>query len=134
MRFTINTNRFLKAINLVNRSISTTTPLPSLAGILMKAEAGTLSLTASDFNISISPQLPRKALRKPFPGHVPEDDLTAATEPSKRKRRPDLSDRQSCVFIQNQTVFSDPPSGSASLCENSRLECSASMFRQESHE
>ncbi len=53
MRFTINTNRFLKAINLVNRSISTTTPLPSLAGILMKAEAGALSLTASDFNISI---------------------------------------------------------------------------------
>ena len=53
MRFTINTNRFLKAINLVNRSISTTTPLPSLAGILLKVEPNSLSLTASDFNISI---------------------------------------------------------------------------------
>ena len=53
MNFTISTNQFLKTLMLVARAISSTTPLPSLAGILLNAEEKQLTLIASDSNISI---------------------------------------------------------------------------------
>ena len=53
MNFTISTSRLQKAINLVSRCISSTTPLPSLSGILLSAKDNELTLTASDSSISI---------------------------------------------------------------------------------
>lgn len=54
MKFTCNQQTLSKALNTVSKAVSTRTTLPILKGILIKAEEdGTLTLTASDLEISI---------------------------------------------------------------------------------
>ena len=53
MNFKIAKKEFLDSLNLVNRAISSTTPLPSLSGIKISVTENSLILVASDSNISI---------------------------------------------------------------------------------
>ena len=53
MNFKIAKKEFLDALNLSNRAISSTTPLPSLSGIKIIVTNNSLTLISSDSNISI---------------------------------------------------------------------------------
>ena len=53
MNFKIAKKEFLDALNLSNRAISSTTPLPSLCGIKIVVTENSLTLISSDSNISI---------------------------------------------------------------------------------
>lgn len=53
MDFKVNKKALLDGLNLVSRAISSSTPLPSLTGIYLAAEDNTLTMIASDSNISI---------------------------------------------------------------------------------
>lgn len=54
MKFTCNQQTLAKALNTVSKAVSTRTTLPILKGIMMEAnQDGTLTLTASDLEISI---------------------------------------------------------------------------------
>lgn len=53
MNFKVNKKEFLEALNLSNRAVSNTTPLPSLSGIKIICEDDSLTLISSDSNISI---------------------------------------------------------------------------------
>jgi len=53
MNFKISKKEFLDALSLSSRAISSTTPLPSLAGIKITVTENSLTLTSSDSNISI---------------------------------------------------------------------------------
>lgn len=53
MNFKISKKEFLGALNLSNRAISSTTPLPSLSGIKINVTSSSLILISSDSNISI---------------------------------------------------------------------------------
>ena len=53
MNFKIAKKEFLDALNLSNRAISSTTPLPSLCGIEILVTENSLTLISSDSNISI---------------------------------------------------------------------------------
>lgn len=54
MKFTCSQQKLSKALNTVSKAVSTRTTLPILKGILLEAdESGTLTLTASDLEISI---------------------------------------------------------------------------------
>ena len=54
MNFKISKKEFLDALNLSNRAISSTTPLPSLSGIKIIVTHNSLTLISSDSNISIT--------------------------------------------------------------------------------
>ena len=54
MKFTCNQQTLAKALNTVSKAVSNRTTLPILKGILIQADQeGTLTLTASDLEISI---------------------------------------------------------------------------------
>ena len=53
MNFRIAKKEFLDALSLCSRAISSTTPLPALSGIKFSVTENSLTLTASDSNISI---------------------------------------------------------------------------------
>ena len=57
MNFKISKKEFLDALNLSNRAISSTTPLPSLSGIKITVTPDSLILVSSDSNISIRTSL-----------------------------------------------------------------------------
>lgn len=58
MKFTCSQQKLSKALNTVSKAVSTRTTLPILKGILLEAKAdGTLTMTASDLEISIQKQI-----------------------------------------------------------------------------
>lgn len=57
MNFKIAKKEFLNLLNLSNRAISSTTPLPSLSGIEILVSKNSLTLISSDSNISIKTSL-----------------------------------------------------------------------------
>lgn len=58
MQFTINRARFIKALNNVNRAISSKTAMPILTGIKLVLDASGLTLTGSNTDISIETTIP----------------------------------------------------------------------------
>lgn len=58
MQFTINRTTFIKALNNVNRAISSKTAMPILSGIKMVLESNGLTLTGSNTDISIETTIP----------------------------------------------------------------------------
>ncbi len=57
MKFTCNTQEFLQALQLVSRAISSQQALPILGNILVKAEDGVCTVSATDLELSIVTQL-----------------------------------------------------------------------------
>ncbi|MDO4485866.1 MAG: DNA polymerase III subunit beta [Bacillota bacterium] len=58
MKFTCSQQKLTKALNTVSKAVSTRTTLPVLKGILLEAsEDGTLTMTASDLEISIQKKI-----------------------------------------------------------------------------
>ncbi len=57
LNFRINKNKFYNALSVVNRAVSSNSPIPALSGIRIDAEEGKLILTASDVNTSIKTEL-----------------------------------------------------------------------------
>lgn len=57
MQFKISKSEFLKSLNLVAKAASTTTPMPSLCGIKIEATGDSITMIASDSNISIKSTL-----------------------------------------------------------------------------
>ena len=73
MNFKISKKEFLDALTLSSRAISTTTPLPALAGIKITVTDNSLVLVSSDSNISIRTAInnnDRNALIINEPGEV----------------------------------------------------------------
>ena len=58
MQFTINRAAFIKALNNVNRAISSKTSMPILTGIKLVLESTGLTLTGSDTDVSIETTIP----------------------------------------------------------------------------
>lgn len=57
MKFTISKKQFLSALQDANLAISSTSPVPALTGIKIKVEDNSITLTASDADISIEKYL-----------------------------------------------------------------------------
>ena len=58
MKFTCNQQKLSKALNTVSKAVSTRTTLPVIKGILIEADSdGTLTMTASDLDISIQKKI-----------------------------------------------------------------------------
>lgn len=53
MKFSCSQNKLSKSLNIISKAISTRTTMPILKGILIDVEDGTLTLTASDLDISV---------------------------------------------------------------------------------
>lgn len=58
MKIKINQNELNKAINIVQKAVSTRTPLPILTGILIEAKNNMLILTATDLELGIKTYVP----------------------------------------------------------------------------
>ncbi|MGD9568150.1 MAG: DNA polymerase III subunit beta [Sedimentibacter sp.] len=58
MKIRINQNELNKSINIVQKAVSTRTPLPILSGILIEAKNNTLILTATDLDLGIKTYSP----------------------------------------------------------------------------
>ena len=58
MKLKINQNELNKAINIVQKAVSSRTPLPILSGILIEAKDNILTLTATDLELGIKTYFP----------------------------------------------------------------------------
>lgn len=58
MKIKINQNELYKSINIVQKAVSSRTPLPILSGILIEAKDNTLILTATDLDLGIKTYSP----------------------------------------------------------------------------
>ena len=55
MKFICQQQNLIKALNIVSKAVSVRTTIPVLKGIMLKAESGKLTMSASDLDLSIQP-------------------------------------------------------------------------------
>ena len=96
MKLTISRDAFQSALQVTSRAVSTRATLPSLGGIQLEADDGTLTLRATDMEVALSTSVGDVTLDSPgtvlLPGRLlgdvvrslPPGDVTLALRPESR--------------------------------------------------